>query len=233
MTSTDPNPPAAPSRAQWELWPVVLGLIALVPTALLVSSLALVIPLPVATVAAAALLAAAQLALVWLLAGRAWPLRPDLVGLRRPRVSWARAAAVTVAALVGSLAFAQLYTMAVTALGWQFLTPPAPPPGLILPGAWALFSLIALAVWTPIAEEVFFRGFVLRGLTNRWPFAPALTVSAAIFAVLHFNPALVIPVFVTGLLLGGLYRYTGSLWPGITAHAAQNALVVLAVILDP
>ena len=203
----------------------------LVPTAVLIASLALVIPLAIAAVISATALGLLQVALVWLLAIRAWPPPLCLVGFVKPRTAHLVTAGLVVAALVCSLGFAQLYTMVAMAMGWDFLMPPEIPDGLLLPGGWVLFSALALAVWTPIAEEVFFRGFILRGLANRWGFAPALVVSAAVFSALHLAPALLLPVFVTGLLLGLLYHRTGSLWPCIAVHGAQNLVAVLSAWL--
>lgn len=200
----------------------------LVPTAVLIASLALVIPLAIAAVVSATALGFLQIVLVWILAIRAWPPPLILVGFSRPRTSHPVTVGLVVAALVCSLGFAQVYTMAAMAFGWDFLMPPEIPDGLLLPGGWVVFSVLALAVWTPIAEEVFFRGFILRGLANRWGFTPALVISAAVFAALHLAPALLLPVFVTGLLLGFLYQRTGSLWPCIAVHAAQNLVAVLS-----
>ncbi|MDE2786378.1 MAG: CPBP family glutamic-type intramembrane protease [Chloroflexota bacterium] len=213
---------------QWGIWPPALGLMVLVPTAVLIASLALVIPLAIAAVLSATALGLLQVALVWLFGIRTWPPPWALVGFTRPRTSLRHSAMLAVAALVCSLGFAQLYTMAALALGWNFLMPPEIPDGLLLPGGWVVFSALALAVWTPIAEETFFRGFILRGFTNRWRLIPALVASAAVFAALHLAPALLLPVFVTGLLLGWLYHRTGSLWPCIAVHAAQNLVAVLS-----
>lgn len=216
----------------WGIWPPILGLMVLVPTAVLIASLALVIPLAIAAVISATALGLLQVTLVWLLAIRAWPPPLAHVGFARPRTSrLITTVGLVVAALVCSLGFAQLYTMVAMALGWDFLMPPEIPDGLLLPGGWVVFSGLALAVWTPIAEEVFFRGFILRGLANRWGVATALVVSAAVFAALHLAPALLLPVFVTGLLLGFLYHRTGSLWPCIAVHAAQNLVAVLSTWL--
>ena len=208
---------------------MALGVLALVPTALLVSALATVMPLSVVTALGTGILALAQLALVWLLALRAWPPHLPAIGLARARIRRWRALAASVIVFAANLGFAQLYAMATIALGWDFLTPPDLPTDLLLPGGWVIFSVVALAVATPVAEEIFFRGFVLRGLTNSWGFGPALVVSSALFAGLHADPGVVIPVFVTALLLGGLYRYTGSVAPGIALHAAQNLLAVATV----
>lgn len=216
----------------WGFGPVALGVIALIPTALLVASLALLIPLPVATVVSATLLGGAQIFLVWLLTMRTWPPPLAVVGLMRPRLSYRSTAFFAVGAIAGSLLFAQLYTTAATALDWTFLLPPELPDELLLPGAAAVLSVLALAVLTPIAEEIFFRGFVQRGLVNRWGPVPGLIVSAAVFSGLHFSPAVLLPVFVTGLLLGALYWRTGSLWPCIAVHAAQNLVAVLTILLE-
>lgn len=222
-------PAATPADPrQWGIWPTALGLMVLVPTAVLIASLALVIPLAIAAVVSATALGLLQIALVWLLGIRTWPPPWALVGFTRPRTSLRMSAMLAVAALVCSLGFAQLYTMAALALGWDFLMPPEIPDGLLLPGGWVVFSALALAVWTPIAEETFFRGFILRGFANRWRLIPALVVSAAVFAALHLAPALLLPVFVTGFLLGWLYHRTGSLWPCIAVHAAQNLVAVLS-----
>ena len=218
--------------AGWGVRPVALGVIALIPTALLVAALAVLIPLPLATVVSAAWLGCVQILLVWLLAMRAWPPSLPVLGLKRPDGSLVKAALLALAAIICSLGFAQLYTMAVTALGWEILSPPELPSELLLPGGAAILSVLALAVLTPLAEEIFFRGFVQRGLVNRWGPLPGMIVSAAVFSGLHFSPAVLLPVFVTGLLLGALYWRTGSLWPCIAVHAAQNFVAVLTIMLE-
>ena len=216
--------------ATWGFRAVALGILALIPTALLAGAIAQLIPLAAATVVAATLLAAAQLALVWLLAMRAWPPSRAAIGLVRARIPPSRTLAASIIAFGANLGFAWLYATATTALGWRFLTPPDLPSGLLLPGGWVVFSVIALAVATPIAEEIFFRGFVLRGLSNSWGFVPGLVASSALFAAFHIQPGVIIPIFVTALLLGGLYRYTGSVRPGIAVHAAQNLLAMATVM---
>lgn len=208
------------------MWRAGLGIMVLVPTAVLIASIALVIPLAVAAVVSATTLGVLQVALVWALGIRAWPVPWALLGFARPITSVRMTALLTIATIVGSLGFAQLYTMAAMALGWDFLEPPELPSNLLLPGGWVAFSVLALAVWTPVAEEVFFRGFILKGLFNRWSFAPAVIVSAAVFSALHLAPALLLPVFVTGLLLGFLYLRTSSIWPCVAVHACQNLIAV-------
>ncbi len=216
---------------EWGFWPPALGLLALVPTAILVSLLALLIPLHTTTVVASMTLAMFQLGLVWILTMRQWPIRPEIYGLKNPRMAHWRAVVASMVALGASLGAIQLCVMAANYLDLELLIPANLPPDLILPGALSVLSIIALAVVTPVAEEIFFRGFVLRGFVNRWGVAPGIFLSAVVFAGLHFQPSIIVPVFITGLLLGSLYWHTGSIWPGVGVHAAQNLIAILGIVI--
>lgn len=88
-----------------------------------------------------------------------------------------------------------------------------------------------IIVAASITEEVFFRGFVFPGLRSRLPFALAAVISAAVWALLHFNPenpagswGVVLQLTVLGVALAWVYERTGSLWPSIGIHALNNAL---------
>ena len=237
-TPTPTPPPRTPG--DWGVWPVLVGLLALLTPVLLIALLAQApIPLSLLTALSAALLGLVQIALVWALAVRSphpSPALLELVGLttiRWPPRRAIRNIIATLTAMAASIAFSWLYTTTVGALGWDFLLPEPPPAGIILPGGLAVFSFIALAVWTPLAEELFFRGFVMSGLIHRFGLTAGLIASAAIFAALHISPPNLLPIFVIGLLLGGLYRYTGSIWPGVFFHLTQNTLALAAVLLQP
>ena len=226
------TPTADANIPRWGIGPPALGILALAPTAILVSLLALTMPLAMATAISALTLGIVQIALAWALALRAWPPRLSPLGLTRPARTPLKVATATVGTIAASLTFAWLYGIAASALasrfGWNWLMPPELPADLLLPGPALAASVLALVLWTPLAEEIFFRGFVMRGIVNRLGLAPGLLASAAVFAILHLTPGLLLPVFVTGLLLGALSAYTRSLWPPIAVHAAQNALAVLA-----
>lgn len=87
---------------------------------------------------------------------------------------------------------------------------------------WLAFAIIV--VIGPLSEEVFFRGFVFAGLLQR--FGPPIAVigSAALFAFAHLNVAVAGPAFLSGCIFAMVYRRSGSLWPLILAHTAQNAI---------
>lgn len=91
----------------------------------------------------------------------------------------------------------------------------------------ALFVVIAV-VFAPLFEEIFFRGFVHRGLRNSWGWWPAALTSAAVFSLAHFQITVFVPIFVLGVGLAWVYERTGSLWTSIAMHAVFNGLSVLA-----
>jgi hypothetical protein len=106
------------------------------------------------------------------------------------------------------------------------------------------FAQLALAqvVVVAVPEELFFRGYLMDRLEERWPstrlFLGArvgwpLLVSSALFAVGHL---LVIPeaqrlaVFFPALVFGWMRARTGSIAPGALFHALCNLL--MGVLLD-
>ena len=85
-----------------------------------------------------------------------------------------------------------------------------------------------VVVAAPFAEEVLFRGFLFPALRNRFGVVAAITADAVIFGLIHYTGADTVPLLpllaVFGALLCLLYQRTGSLWPAIVLHAANNAL---------
>lgn len=95
--------------------------------------------------------------------------------------------------------------------------------GAALKGSALQFVLMLLlgGVIAPIGEELLFRGILFPWL-RRWGLPLSVILSALAFGLFHgFNI-----VFVTAAILGAmfalLYEWSGSLWPPIIAHAANN-----------
>ncbi|MBF8193500.1 CPBP family intramembrane metalloprotease, partial [Nonomuraea sp. K274] len=86
-----------------------------------------------------------------------------------------------------------------------------------------VLALVAGAIITPLGEEAFFRGVLANALFARYHAWLAVVASAAVFAVAHgINP--VLPVaFVVGVLAALLFRWSGSIWPGVVLHGVNNA----------
>ncbi|QDV64350.1 CPBP family intramembrane glutamic endopeptidase [Crateriforma conspicua] len=113
--------------------------------------------------------------------------------------------------------------------------------------------LIPLALMigaTPaICEELLFRGYVQTRLTDslgRWfggritfPVGRAigallgLIIASLVFAAFHMDPVHVVTVFPIGLFLGWVAYQSGSIYPAMLGHFANNTLSVVITVLAP
>lgn len=179
-----------------------------------------------ALVGLTALLGGLMLLASWLLGPVRYRAPVTTLGLRLPDtrnlVGW------TAATLAGIVAFNFLFVWIVQWAGWEGLLPPPLPPGLGLEWPQVLVTALLVALWSPFAEEVFFRGFTFGGLEGSWGFPGAGVVSSALFALAHGTLGVMIPAFVSGMLLAWLYFKSRSIWPCIFVHAAQNGLALAA-----
>ena len=81
-------------------------------------------------------------------------------------------------------------------------------------------------------EELFFRGVVQTRLAEHLSASVTITVSATLFLAIHvpgwimlsipINAVVVASVFLLGLVCGWLRSRSGSLWPAVSAHWANN-----------
>lgn len=106
--------------------------------------------------------------------------------------------------------------------------------GMMMSDYW---SYLAIGLLAPVAEEIVFRGAVLKSLLQWQRERPwmAIAVSALLFAVAHLNPAQMPHAFLIGLLLGWMYWRTGSIVPGIAYHWCNNsvAYIIYRAYPDP
>lgn len=102
---------------------------------------------------------------------------------------------------------------------------------MIMKDRWGYLVVGLLA---PLAEEMVFRGAVLRSLL-RWKENPwiGIVISAVLFAVIHMNPAQMPHAFLIGLLLGWLYYRTDSIVPGVMYHWVNNTVAYVMYNLYP
>lgn len=87
-----------------------------------------------------------------------------------------------------------------------------------------LISLVTLTVVAPVAEEVFFRGFVYTNLRAHMGFAASIVLSAGFFALLHYESTWVLPLLTLpfGLVAGLARERFGSVRPAIALHIVWN-----------
>lgn len=89
-------------------------------------------------------------------------------------------------------------------------------------------------------EEIVFRGFLLKKLTETFMFWTANTITSILFVSIHFPiwfynglfefPYIVGPMitaFILGFIFGFIYKITNSLWSVIVIHSVYNLLVAL------
>jgi len=85
----------------------------------------------------------------------------------------------------------------------------------------------------PVAEEFIFRGMLFPFVKQLgFPRLAWLGVSA-LFAFIHLDAAIFIPLFVLALGLTWLYVKTGNLLAAITAHAVFNAVNLGLLVAEP
>jgi exosortase E/protease (VPEID-CTERM system) len=102
--------------------------------------------------------------------------------------------------------------------------------------SWMGIRVMAAVFTVPLAEELAYRGYLMRRLTHREfdsvPFRsvrwPALAVSAVVFGVAH--GALWLPGIAAGLAFGWVLVRTGRIGESVIAHAVANGLIAVAVL---
>ncbi|MEA3490083.1 MAG: type II CAAX endopeptidase family protein [Candidatus Omnitrophota bacterium] len=94
-----------------------------------------------------------------------------------------------------------------------------------------LLSAVFAAVFGPIAEEIFFRGFMYSAVKKRFGIFRSMLITSAIFSFLHTHIVGFLPIMMLGMLLAFLYEKTGSLIPSITVHIIHNLGMVVLVFL--
>ncbi|GMU59736.1 MAG: hypothetical protein AMXMBFR34_14990 [Myxococcaceae bacterium] len=79
-----------------------------------------------------------------------------------------------------------------------------------------------VGVAAPVCEEFLFRGVLQRGLMGKLQPPAAIVVTALVFAAFHLDPVGLLARFEMGVVFGLLAWRSGSLWPSVAAHAANN-----------
>lgn len=114
---------------------------------------------------------------------------------------------------------------------------------LLSPAQYNTASLVVLTVLiclgSPLVEEVFFRGLLLRGLLGRFRdlgrrAGPALSivVTGIVFGLVHFEELQFLGLAGFGVVLAYLAYRTGRLGPTIIAHISFNTATVVAFVLQ-
>lgn len=95
--------------------------------------------------------------------------------------------------------------------------------------------VIAVAVAAPVMEEIVFRGFLYRGLSeSRLGVAGTIVLTSVVWALMHFdrNAAAIIDRALHGVAWGWLRWYTGSTATTIACHVANNGFAVVLILAN-
>jgi membrane protease YdiL (CAAX protease family) len=105
-----------------------------------------------------------------------------------------------------------------------------------LTGGELLLAGITVIVVAPVAEELFFRGFLVRSLRAHHSFAFAGVVSALCFGAVHYaggawQNALLLPIVMSfvGFGLAALYERRRNIVANMAAHSAFNVIGFLFI----
>ncbi|HUI97606.1 MAG TPA: type II CAAX endopeptidase family protein [Xanthobacteraceae bacterium] len=93
-------------------------------------------------------------------------------------------------------------------------------------------SVLAWSLVGVFVEELVFRGVVQTRLAEHFAAPLAIVVAAALFLLIHVpgwailaiptDPRTALSIFLIGAICGGLRHWSGSLWPAVAAHWANN-----------
>jgi uncharacterized protein len=172
-----------------------------------------------------AVLAASMIGVAFIAAGETRPVGPDALGLGRSlRSPFVPALIAIVAYVIAANVVYQLFQPEQEDVTRELGA------GQSILGDLASFTLIVIAA--PLAEEIFFRGFMFGGIRFRVSFPVAALVSAGVWGLFHFTGSdswpVVLQLTLFGVILCWLYERTGSIRAPIVLHVANNLIAYIA-----
>jgi membrane protease YdiL (CAAX protease family) len=94
-------------------------------------------------------------------------------------------------------------------------------------------NVLSTSLLIGFVEELPYRGFILQKLQERLSFWVANAVSSLLFLAIHLpgwislhmlSAETFVFVFIFGMLMSIVFRYSGSLWSAIIAHSLNDFL---------
>jgi membrane protease YdiL (CAAX protease family) len=99
-------------------------------------------------------------------------------------------------------------------------------------GPWGTAAILAAGIaFAPITEEVFFRGFVFRAISERKGLVQGVVYSSMLFGAVHWNLAAFLPITAGAALLALGFHRTDHLLTPIVAHALNNAFAFAMLLI--
>ena len=221
--------------AAWGPGRVLAGLAMLLFSIVVAASIAAAVDpdleAPGALLALQGVLAGAMIAVAFLVAGRDGPAMPKALGLGRSRH------APIATAFLGYLAYlaCALVISALLSPEQEDITREL---GVDEGALAAIVAFLLIVIAAPVAEEVFFRGFMFAGIrgssTSFWSFPVAAVISSGIWGLFHYTGSgswpIVLQLSIFGVILCAVYERTGSIRPTIALHMINNAIAFTVLV---
>ena len=90
----------------------------------------------------------------------------------------------------------------------------------------SISMVLAICFLAPIAEEVLFRGILLKGLVDKLSPLWSILLSSLLFAAIHFSLNDGLTLFVVAVGYSMLTLKARSIWPAILAHIINNSVTL-------
>lgn len=130
-------------------------------------------------------------------------------------------------------------TLAVSVLIISSFFPSGEPPiQKLLSSTAAMYAFVGLGIAVaPLFEEIMFRGFLFKVLSDLFGSRTAVSTTAILFGLLHLlqlwgSWAGVVLIFVVGYILSFIRQRSNSLIPSIIVHASYNSMLFGAFALS-
>jgi hypothetical protein len=94
-------------------------------------------------------------------------------------------------------------------------------------GSTFALELVSSALFTPILEELVFRGIIFTRLRRELPKYTAIALSALIFAMVHWNLVQFIYALILGFVLALLMERADHLYAAVLGHITANLIAVV------
>lgn len=91
---------------------------------------------------------------------------------------------------------------------------------------------IGLVVTTPLIEEALFRGAIFGTLRRNHGAIVVVICTAMLFALIHVQPQVFLPIGLVGAALAFLRLASGSMWPGVILHMTFNGLTFYLLLQE-
>jgi ABC-type Na+ efflux pump permease subunit/membrane protease YdiL (CAAX protease family) len=148
----------------------------------------------------------------------------EVLGIRRlPWQVWAAVLAAVPASQVVAVAFFRIVSTVIPTptdllrqLGRQVA-----PEGLPM---WQIY--VFMAFLPAVCEELAFRGLLLHGLRHRFHPVVRCLVVGVVFGLFHYTLFRIAPTALLGVILTAIALMTGSIFPGLLFHVANNSLAI-------